>query len=109
MTAAGSKPAVHLSLDGAAAAFGVAACVVILFNTLLACIEDAYDPLADAMAALTGHHWITHGLANLILFVATGLALTRRNFVMDGARLVGAVAGAAVVGGAGLALWFMIV
>jgi hypothetical protein len=26
---------------------------------------------------------------------------------MDGARLVGAVAAAAVVGGAGLALWFM--
>ena len=50
------------TLDGVAAAFGMAAIVTILFNTLLAWIKDAFDPLNDVMALLTGHHWITHGL-----------------------------------------------
>ena len=52
-------------LDGAAGAFGAAAAVVIVFNTALAWIKDAWAPLNDAMAALTGHHWITHGLLDL--------------------------------------------
>lgn len=46
----------------------LSAAVTIVFNTLLAWIKDAYDPLNSFMAALTGHHWITHSLANVTLF-----------------------------------------
>lgn len=97
------------ALDHAAAAFGLSAAIAIVFNTLLAWIKDAYDPLNTFMASLTGHHWITHGLADIAVFVILGLIFMQRGFSMDGTKLAVLVAGAVVVGGGGLALWFVLV
>jgi hypothetical protein len=97
------------ALDGAAAAFGVSAAIAIVFNTVLAWIKDAYDPLNTFMASITGHHWITHGLADVAVFVIVGAVLMRRSISMDGTMLAGMIAGAAIVGGGGLALWFVLV
>jgi len=96
-------------LDHAAAAFGISAVVAILFNTVLAWIKDAYDPLNSFMAALTGHHWITHGLADIAVFVIVGAVLMGRHVSMDSTKLACLVAGAVIVGGGGLALWFVLV
>jgi hypothetical protein len=96
-------------LDGAAAAFGVSAAIAIVFNTVLAWIKDAYDPLNSFMAALTGHHWITHGLADIAVFAIVGAVLMRRHTSMDGTKLACLVGGAVIVGGGGLALWFVLV
>ena len=96
-------------LDHAAAAFGISAAVAIVFNTVLAWIKDAYDPLNSFMAALTGHHWITHGLADIAVFAIVGAVLMRRDVSMDGTKLACLVAGAVIVGGGGLALWFVLV
>jgi hypothetical protein len=100
----------HLGvLDGAAAAYGLSAAITIVFNTVLAWIKDAYDPLNNFMAALTGHHWITHGIVNIVVFVVLGVILQKRGFSMDGTRLAWLLGGAVVVGGGGLALWFVLV
>jgi hypothetical protein len=96
------------TLDKAAAAFGLSAAITIVFNTVLAWIKDAFDPLNNFMASLTGHHWITHGLANVAVFLIVGAVLTQRHFTMDGTRLAILVSGAVVVGGGGLALWFVL-
>lgn len=93
-------------LDGAAGAFGTAAAVVMVFNTLLAWVKDAYEPLNDAMAAMTGHHWITHGLLDLALFLLIGAVLTRRGASFGGRAMVTALIAGAVLGGGGLMLWF---
>ena len=97
------------TLDGAAAAFGLSAAITIVFNTLLAWIKDAYDPLNSFMASLTGHHWITHGLADVALFVILGLVFQRRSITLDGTKAAVLVGGAVIVGGGGLALWFVLV
>jgi hypothetical protein len=96
-------------LDDAAAAYGISAAIAILFNTVLAWIKDAYDPLNSFMASLTGHHWITHGLADIAVFVIVGAVLMRRDVSMDGTKLALLVAGSVIVGGGGLALWFVLV
>jgi hypothetical protein len=97
------------TLDHAAAAFGLSAAITIVFNTILAWIKDAYDPLNNFMASLTGHHWITHGLANVALFVILGLILRQRGFSMDGAKLAVLLGCAVVIAGGGLVLWFVLV
>jgi len=97
------------TLDSVATAFGIAAAVTIVFNTLLAWVKDAYDPLNTLMAHVGGHHWTTHGLADVILFFALGAVLMRRRAPMDGNRIALLVAGAVVVSGAGLGLWFLLV
>jgi hypothetical protein len=92
-------------LSVAATAFGLSAAVSILFNTALACVKDAYPPVFRFMAALTGHHWITQGLADLILFLVLGFALMLAGVRMNGNGLAAIVAAAAVIAGGALALW----
>jgi len=96
-------------LDGAAAGYGVSAAATIVFNTLLAWIKDAYDPLNSFMASLSGHHWTTHSLVDVAVFLVLGAILTKRGIRIDGARLAMLLAGAVIVGGGGLALWFVLV
>jgi hypothetical protein len=63
------------------------------------------------MKLLSGHHWTTHGLADLIVFL--GLAFifvkTRVAEKIDPNRLIGALIGAVVIAGLGLALWYAFV
>jgi hypothetical protein len=97
------------AIDGAAAAFGMAAVVAIVFNTVLAWVKDAYDPLNSFMASLTGHHWKTHGLVDIAVFLIIGFVLMARGFRIDGTKLALSLTAAIVVGGGGLALWFVLV
>ena len=96
------------ALDKVSAAFGQAAVITIIFNTLLAWVKDAYDPLNTFMASLTSHHWITHGLVDVAMFVGLGFLFLSRGTVLNGMKLVVAVAVACIIGGGGLALWFVL-
>lgn len=93
-----------------AVAFGLSAAVTVVFNTLLAWVKDAYDPLNELMKAATGHHWRTHGIVDVILFFVLGyIFMSRGTAAQLTDRLVVTVAAAAVVAGAGLAAWFFFV
>jgi hypothetical protein len=96
-------------LTGAAAGFGVAAAIAILFNTALAWVKDAFEPLNAFMASLTGHHWRTHGIVDVVVFLALGYLFTYRNLHISGLRLAALLAAASVVAGGGLAVWFLLV
>src|SRR4051812_21175021 len=96
-------------LERVAAAFGLAAALTIVFNTLLAWIKDTYEPLNAFMASLTGHHWITHGLVDVILFALLGwLLMSRHTIARVSYGLVVGIAAAAMIAGAGLAGWFFL-
>jgi hypothetical protein len=100
----------EVAKENVAVAFTYAAVITILFNTALAWIKDSFAPLNSFMASLTGHHWRTHGLADVILFVVLGLLLMRVGAprqVTNG--LIAAVVAAVVLGGGGLAAWFLFV
>jgi hypothetical protein len=97
------------TLDSTATAFGISAAAAIVFNTLLAWVKDAYEPLNTLMAHVGGHHWTTHGLADVIVFFGLGAFLMRRRITMDGNRIAGLLAAAVVLSGAGLGLWFLLV
>jgi hypothetical protein len=96
-------------IKGPAAGFGLAAVIAILFNTALAWVKDAYEPLNAYMASLTGHHWRTHGVVDVVVFFVLGYLFTFRNFRISGWRLAALLAAASVVAGGGLALWFVLV
>lgn len=96
------------ALDTVATAFGISAAVTILFNTLLAWVKDAYEPLNTVMAHVGGHHWTTHGLVDVILFFGLGYILMQRRIIMDGTRVAGLVAGAVIIAGGELGLWFLL-
>lgn len=96
--------------DATAAAFGLSAAITVVFNVVLAFIKDAYAPLNSFMASLTGHHWRTHGLADVILFLVLGWVFMSRG---DHARRLTersavTLGTAAVLSCAALGLWFVL-
>jgi hypothetical protein len=97
--------------DRIAAAFGAATAITVVFNVVLAFFKEAYEPLNRVMAQLTGHHWITHGLADILVFVVLGWLFAAGGIPSRGLSqgLVITVAAATVIAGAALAVWFALV
>jgi hypothetical protein len=104
-------PIDRTSSNATSAAFGLAAAVTVLFNTLLVWLKEAVPSVQSVMVSLTGHHWITHGLADVIVFVVLGLVFQRVGMAerLSGTALVVMLALAVVVAGLGLVGWFVIV
>ena len=60
--------------------FGLSLAITSLFSALLVVLKETSQHTVLAwMKAVTPHHWITHTLLALILFVALGLALAKTN------------------------------
>jgi protein-S-isoprenylcysteine O-methyltransferase Ste14 len=59
--------------------FGISLIIMMLFNAVLTVTKEAYEPLIKGMAAISGHHWITHGIIVVVLFFILG-------FVFSGAQ-----------------------
>lgn len=93
-----------------AVAFGLSTAITVLFNTVLAWIKEAAEPVHDFMAVLTGHHWWTHGILDLIVFFVLGWVLMSRGTQehLTG-NLVVKLAAAVIVAGAGIAGWFLFI
>jgi hypothetical protein len=95
-------------LGPASTAFVLAASITFLFNTALAWAKDAYPPLNSFMKSLTGHHWTTHGLADIIVFVGLGLIFlnTKAAEKIGPERLVSILIWSVVAASVGLLAWF---
>ncbi len=98
-----------VALSHTATAYGIAATAAVLFNTLLAFVKDSYEPLNTAMAKTLGHHWTTHGVVVVLVFLIVGFALSRApgDLVKGPYSLIYGLCAAVVVAGLGLAGWFM--
>lgn len=93
-----------------AVAFGISAAIAILFNTVLAWIKESIPAVDELMTALTGHHWWTHGLLDLaVFFVLGGVLMSRGSQAQLTERLIVQLAGAVVIAGLGLAVWFFFI
>lgn len=89
-------------------AFAMAAAITILFSTALAWAKDAYKPLNGFMNALVWHNWITHGLADVILFAGLGVIFSKTRSIerMTPRRVISFLVGAVIVAGVGLFVWY---
>ena len=60
--------------------FGLSLGITSLCSALLVIIKETHEETVLAwMKTVTLHHWVTHGLINLALFVVLGWALSRPN------------------------------
>jgi hypothetical protein len=93
-----------------AAAFGLSAAITILFNVVLALVKDSWAPLNSFMAQLTGHHWRTHGLADVIVFLVLGWLFMARGIPASGLtnRTAISLVWSIIIASAALGLWFLV-
>lgn len=110
-TPAATPAAKTTDISAVTAGYGVAAAVTVLFNTVFAWIKDANPGLEHAMKSLLGHHWTTHGVVDVAVFLILGFVLSHNSLTrrVDGARLTQLLIGSSVLGGVGLAAWFFLV
>lgn len=52
--------------------FGLSLIIMLLFNALLDVVKESIAPVMKGMAGLTGHHWTTHGILVILLFLVLG-------------------------------------
>ncbi len=59
------------------ASFGVSLGLTNLFNALLFVIKETNEHTVLAWMKAAGHHWVTQGVLDIMVFVALGLLLAR--------------------------------
>ncbi|WP_206812948.1 hypothetical protein [Paradesulfitobacterium ferrireducens] len=87
-------------LSKSTAGYGLSLAVVSIFSGLLVIVKETYTPLMDWMKALTGHHWITHGVFDIILFFVLGYLFSKSNLAqkMDADKLTKIIIWSVVIG-----------
>jgi len=60
--------------------FGLSVAIVSILSALLVVIKETnQDTVLAIMKAATGHHWVTHGILDVLLFLLFGFMLARAN------------------------------
>jgi len=93
--------------------FGLSFAITSVVSALLVILkESSEEGVLALMAAITGHHWVTHGLIDLILFVVLGWALSRANkgqgVKMSANGLVSCIVGAVIISGVLIAGFYLL-
>jgi hypothetical protein len=93
--------------------FGLSFAITSLFSALLVILKETSEHTVMAwMKAVTPHHWITHTLLDLILFVILGWALAKGNngqgIKISSDKLNNMIVGAFVISGLIIAGFYLI-
>ena len=100
------------SLSKHTVSFGLALAVASVFNALLVIVKEKSHAVQMVMQKLTGHHWVTHAAAVLLLFLACGWLLALPNhgkgLSLTANRLIGIVVAGLVAGG-GIIMGFYLI
>ncbi len=89
------------------AGYALSYAITAIFSALLVVLKESNETVLEFMKALTGHHWITHGLLDIAVFIVLGIVLSRASSVsMSGNALISTVVGATVVAGLIIAGFF---
>ena len=83
---------------------GLSFAITSLISALLVILKETNEETVLAwMKAATGHHWITHGIINIVLFVALGWVLSMPNngqgLKISANALIGNIAAAVLISG----------
>ena len=69
------KPGTH----NLTVSFGLSLAICSLLNAALVVVKESSQRVAGLMQRLTGHHWITHCAAILVIFFGIGFSLRLSN------------------------------
>ena len=89
------------ALDKLSVGFGVSFLVVSIFNVLLLITKETVAPVKIWMKSLSGHHWTTHGIFVVVLFIVLGYILSKAGLdkKIDADKTSGLVIVGTVLGG----------
>jgi hypothetical protein len=97
-------------LDKKTIGFGLSAALMNVFSTLLVIVKEMNPFIKTAMANALGHHWTSHGVVILICFVGFGFILSGATKAENWSanKLRNVIFGSVLLGGAGLAVFYLV-
>lgn len=100
----------NATIDKKTVGFGLSVAIMSILNSLLVIIKEMNPPLKAAMAKALGHHWTTHGVIVLTLFVVLGLLFSAmvKAENWNANKLCNSIVGSVILGGAGLAAFYLL-
>ena len=89
------------ALDKFSVGFGVSFLIASIFNGLLVVAKESYAPLMNWMKSLSGHHWVTHGIFVIIVFIVFGYIFSIKDIgkKIDANTTSGLVIAGTILGG----------
>ncbi len=78
----------NTQLDKYTLGFGISAAIVILFNTFLMILKEEIPLVHKMMVALSGHHWTSHGLIDITLFIVLGFLFSSSSIKVNISSLI---------------------
>lgn len=94
--------------------FGLSFAITSFLSALLVVVKETNEQTVLAwMKSVTVHHWVTHGIADLVLFVALGLLLAQAGggygVKISAKSLSAAIVSSVVISGLIIAGFFLLV
>ncbi len=100
----------NATLDKTTIGFGLSAAVVSVLSTLLTILKEETPSVLAAMARAMGHHWTTHGVIVIVLFIVLGLlfsSMVKPEFWNAG-KLGNTILGSVIIAGGALAAFILL-
>jgi hypothetical protein len=98
------------TLDKTTIGFGLSVAIMSILNTLLVIFKELTPPFKAGMASAMGHHWTTHGVMVIVLFIALGFVFSGviKPESWSGSRLGQTIAGSVILSAAALAAFYLL-
>ncbi|OPY05296.1 MAG: hypothetical protein A4E67_02003 [Syntrophaceae bacterium PtaB.Bin038] len=98
------------TLEKTTIGFGLSVAVVSILNALLLIVKETTPTLKKSMAAALGHHWTTHGVIVIGLFLVLGFVLAGavKPESWSAGKLGNAILGSVIFGVVAVGLFYLL-
>jgi hypothetical protein len=94
-------------IDAKTSGYVMAYAYTAIFNAILVLFKESFPVVHDVMASL-GHHWVTHGVLDLLVFFGLGILFTGKGKQMTGSTAVNYLIWSTIIGGGVIALYNLV-
>jgi uncharacterized membrane protein SirB2 len=96
-------------IDKYSVGFGLSLAITSILNTIILLVKETSASVMNAMKAATGHHWITHGMIVIILFVLLGFVFSNMKIETkwDSQRMLRYIVLATIISGVVIAGFYL--
>jgi len=78
-------------LDNKTASFGLSASIIILLSSIIVILKESSHSFHQALASITGNHWASQGVVDIVLFFALGFTFSKLNLKANTSIIVASV------------------
>ena len=78
-------------LDNKTASFGLSASIIILLSSIIVILKESSHGFHEALASITGNHWASQGVVDIVLFFALGFTFSKLNLKANTSIIVASV------------------